>query len=143
MKKFILTGLILLVGWLGFAYASAAWTRGQFNREVESLLQSPRDMTETSLASLILNKAKEFGMDVRPEDIQIRIGPTDRKTVTSNLLENKGFKVETRRLTLQVQYRQHFLGTSRIYTLNRERIFTAQAAVPMPPPPQGTEIPEN
>jgi hypothetical protein len=82
-------------------------------------------------------------MELRPEDIQIRIGPSDRETTTSNLLENKGFKVEVRRLTLQVQYGQPFLGTTRLYTLNRDRTFAAEAAPPTPSPAIQTETPEN
>jgi len=143
MKKVIFIGLFVLLGWLGFSYVSAAWTRGEFTREVESLLESPRDLTEASLVPLILNKAQQFGMVLRPEDIQVHIGPADRDTTTSNLLENKGFKVEVRRLTLQIQYGQPFLGTTRLYTLYRDRTFAADASFPTPPTPAQTEPPEN
>jgi len=143
MKKIILIGLCVVLGWLGFSYASAAWTRGQFTREVESFLESPRDLTESNLVPLILNKAKQFGMELRPEDIQVQIGPSDRETTTSNLLQNKGFKVEVRRLTLQMQYGQPFLGTTRLFTFYRERIFAAQATLPTPQPAEQTETPEN
>lgn len=143
MKKIILIGLFIVLGWLGFAYVSASWTRGQFTREAESLLESPRDLTEESLVPLLLNKAQQFGMELRPEDIQVKIGPSDRETTTSKLLQNKGFKVEVRRLTLQIQYGQPFLGAIRHYTFYRERTFTAQAAPSIPPSPVSTEIPEN
>jgi hypothetical protein len=143
MKKIIFIGLFVVLGWLGFSYVSAAWTRGEFTREVESLLESPRDLTEANLVPLILNKAQQFGMELRPEDIQIRIGPSNRETTTSNLLQNKGFKVEVRRLTLQIQYGQPFLGTTRLYTLYRERTFAAEAAPPTPSPAVPTETPEN
>jgi hypothetical protein len=143
MKKIILIGCLLAAGWLGFSYASAAWTRGQFTREAESLLESPRDLSEASLVPLLLNKAQQFGMELRPEDIQVRIGPSDRETTTSKLLQDKGFTVEVRRLTLQMQYGQPFLGTIRHYTFYRERTFTAQAAPSFPPPAVSTEIPEN
>lgn len=143
MKKIILIGFLLLAGWLGFSFVSAAWTRGQFTREVESYLESPRDLTESTLVPLLLNKAQQFGMELRPEDIQLRIGSSDRETITSNLLEKKGFKVEVRRLTLQIQYGQPFLGTLRRHTLYRERTFTAQAAPSTPPPAVPTETPEN
>jgi hypothetical protein len=144
MKKIFLIGLfIIILGWLGFSYFSAAWTRAQFTREVESLLESPRDLTETSLEPLILYKAKQFGMDLRPEDIQIRIGPSNQETTTSNLLQNKGFRVEVRRLTLQIEYGQPFLGSIHHYTFYRDRTFTFQASPSTPPPAVSTEIPEN
>jgi hypothetical protein len=143
MKKIILIGFLLAAGWLGFSYASAAWTRGQFTREAESLLESPRELSEANLVPLLLNKAQQFGMELRPEDIQVSIGPSDRETTTSKLLQNKGFTVEVRRLTLQIQYGQPFLGTIRHYTFYRERTFTAQAAPSIPPPPVSTEIPGN
>jgi len=143
MKKTIFIGLFIFLAWLGFSYVSAAWTRGQFTREAESLLESPRDLSEASLVPLLLNKAQQFGMELRPEDIQVRIGPSDRETTTSNLLQNKGFRVEVRRLTLQIKYGQPFLGTMRHYTFYRERTYTAQAAPSIALPPVSTEIPEN
>jgi hypothetical protein len=82
-------------------------------------------------------------MELRPEDIQIRIGPSDQETPTSKLMKNKGFNVEVRRLTLQIQYGQPFLGSTRPYTLYRERIFAAEASPPTPPPSVQSETPEN
>ncbi|HET6466232.1 MAG TPA: hypothetical protein VFH55_11535 [Nitrospiria bacterium] len=143
MKKIIFITLFVVLGWLGYSYASAAWTRGQFTREVESLLESPRDLTESSLVPLILNKAQQFGMELRPEDIQIQIGPSNQETTTSNLLQNKGFRVEVRRLTLQFEYGQPFLGSTQRYTFYRDRTFASQAAPSIPPPAVSTEIPEN
>jgi len=143
MKKIIFVCIFVVLGWFGFSYVSAAWTRGQFSREVESLLESPRDLTESSLTSLILNKAEQFGMELRPEDIQIQIGPSNQETTTSNLLQNKGFKVEMRRLTLQFEYGQPFLGFIRHYAFYRDRTYLVQAAPPVPTPPVSTEIPED
>ena len=143
MKKIIFIALFVVLGWLGFSYISAAWTRGQFTREVESLLESPRDLTESSLVPLILNKAQQFGMELRPEDIQIQIGPSNQETTTSNLLQNKGFRVEVRRLTLQFEYGQPLLGSIQRYTFYRDRTFASKAAPPTPPPAVSTGIPEN
>lgn len=141
MKKTILIILFLFLGWVGFAYASAAWTRSQFTQEVDSLLASPRELSEANLIPLILNKARQSGIELRPEDIHIRITSADRETTTSRLLENKGFKVEVRMLTLHVQYGQSFLGTSRHHTLDRERTFTFQITPLVQPPTEQMETP--
>lgn len=139
MKKSILIIIVLILGWLGFSYASAAWTRMQFTEEVDSLLASPRELSETNLIPMILNKAQQFGIELRPEDIEVRIISADRETTTSRLLENKGFKADVRVLTLHLQYGQSLLGASRIYTLDRERTFTAQIT---PSAPQTETPPE-
>lgn len=140
MKKSILI-ITLILGWLGFSYVSAAWTRMQFTEEVDSLLASPRELSEANLIPMILNKAQPLGIELRPEDIQVRIGPVDRETTTSRLLENKGFKADVRMLTLHIQYGQSFLGTSRLHTLDRERTFTAEITPATPPPAVQTETP--
>ncbi|MBI3994635.1 MAG: hypothetical protein HY349_01530 [Nitrospirae bacterium] len=141
MKKIILIVIFLVLGWLGFSYVSAAWTREQFTQEVDSLLASPRDLTETGLPPLILNKAGQFGIELLPEDIRIEILSADRETTTSRLLESKGFKTDTRILTLHIQYRQSVLGTSRLFTLDRERSFTAQIGPSAPRPDERMEVP--
>lgn len=126
MKKIILIILFFILGWLGFSYLSAAWTRGQFTQEVDSFLASPRDLSESNLTPLILNKARQFGIELRPEEVRIHITSADRETTTSRLLENKGFKADVRILTLHIQYGQPLFGASRLYTLDRERTFTAE-----------------
>lgn len=130
MKKIVFLVTFLTLGWLGFSYFSAYWTRGQFIQEVDSLLESPRDLTEGTLTPLILNKAGQFGLVVRPEDIQVQIAASDHETTTSRLIESKGLKAETRVLTLQIRYSQSVLGVPRSYMLDRKRFFTAQIAVP-------------
>ncbi len=126
MKKIVFIALFLILGWIGFSYATAAWTREQFIQEVDSLLESPRDLTEALLIPLILNKAQPFGLSLRPEDVRVRFASSDRETTTSKLIENKGFKAEVQTLSLHIEYGQTVLGTSHLYTLDRERIFTAQ-----------------
>ncbi|HUK56550.1 MAG TPA: hypothetical protein VLY20_07815 [Nitrospiria bacterium] len=128
MKKIVLIGLLLAAGGLGFSYATAAWSRGQFAREVDSYMESARDLTESGLTPLLLNKAHRFGLELRPEDIRLRVEASDRDPTTSRLLESKGFKTEVRHLTLDIRYGQPFWGSTRMYTLHRERIFTFQAA---------------
>jgi hypothetical protein len=108
---------------------------------VDSLLASPRELSEANLIPLILNKARQSGIELRPEDIQIRITSADRETITSRLLENKGFKVEVRMLTLHIQYGQSFLGTSRLHTLDRKRTFTFQITPLVQPPTEQMETP--
>jgi hypothetical protein len=93
------------------------------------------------LVPLILNKARPFGIELRPEDIQIRITSADRETTTSRLIENKGFKADVRVLTLHIQYGQPLFGTSRLHTLDRERTFTAQITPSGQPPVERTETP--
>lgn len=139
MKKTLLLIVILSLGWLGFAYFSAAWTRLQFTQEVDSLLGSPRDVSEANLPPLILSKARPFGMEILPEDIQVEISPADTETTTSRLLESKGFTAETRILTLHIRYRQSILGRPRYYTLDRERTFTSRIAPSTQPPVQLNE----
>lgn len=141
MKKIGVIALVVLLGWLGFSYVSAAWTRGQFTQEVDSFLQSPRDLSEANLIPLILNKAQQFGIEVRPEDIRVRIASADRKTITSKLLENKGVKTDVRTLSLHIRYGQTYLGTSRLYTMDRERTFTAQISLSAQPPVELTDSP--
>jgi hypothetical protein len=140
MKKIVVIALVVLFGWLGFSYVSAAWTRERFTDEVDSFLQSPRDLSESMLIPLILNKARQYGMELRPEDIRMTITSSDRETTTSKLLENKGLKTDVRTLSLHVQYEQSFLGSSRLYTLDRERTFTAQIS-PSAEPPTGLTDP--
>ena len=141
MKKIILIVILLVLGWIGFAYLSAAWTREQFTQEVDSLLASPRDLTEANLIPLILNKARQFGIELHPEDVRIQITSADRETTTSRLLENKGFKADVRTLTLHIQYEQPLLGTFRLYTLDRERTFTARISPSAPRPAERMEMP--
>jgi len=139
MKRAILIAVVLLLGWAGFSYFSAAWDREQFIREVDSLLQSPRELSESNLIPLILHKAQQSGIELRPEDIQVRIESADRETTTSKLLENKGFKADVRTLNLRVQYRQSYLGASRSHILSRERSFTS-SITPLTQPPADTPI---
>jgi len=126
MKKAVLIGLAVLIGWAGFSYFSASWNREQFTNEVDSLLQSPRDLNEASLIPLILHKAKLSSVDLRPEDINVKFESVNRETTTSNLLENKGFSADVRKLDLHLVYRQTFLGITKTLTLDRERTFTSQ-----------------
>jgi len=141
MKKVILLSAVLIIGWVGFSFASAVWTRTQFTGEVDSFLASPRELSETNLMPLILNKARQFGIVIRPEDIQVRITSSDRETTTSRLMENKGLKAEVRMLTLHIEYGQSFLGTTRHYSLDRERTFTAQVTPSAQTPTEQTEPP--
>ena len=134
MKKAVLLGLVFLVGWIGFVYSSAVWSRLQFTREVDSLLESPRELNEADLPSLILNKARQFGMEVDPEDIAVRIETADVETTTSRLVEKKGFTANVLVLSLRMSYTQSVLGMSRQYTLNRERRFTSRVSLPSPLP---------
>jgi hypothetical protein len=126
MKKTVFTLLFLILGWIGFSYAAAAWTREQFIQEVDSFLESPRDLTEAILIPLILNKAQQSGISIRPEDVRVRFASSDRETTTSRMIENKGFKAEVQTLALHIQYGQTVLGLSHLYTLDRERTFTSR-----------------
>jgi hypothetical protein len=143
MKKIVFTLLFLILGWIGFSYATAAWTREQFIQEVDSLLESPRDLTEAMLIPLILNKAQQSGISLRPEDVRVRFASSDRETTTSRLIENKGFKAEIQTLALHIQYGQTVLGTFHLYTLDRERTFTARITpLSQPPGEQKEPLPE-
>jgi hypothetical protein len=139
MKKTILIAVVIVLGWAGFSYFSAAWNREQFIREVDSFLESPRELSESNLVPLILRKATQSGIELRPEDIQVRIESADRETTTSKLLENKGFKADVRTLNLHVKYRQSYLGASRTHILIRERTFTS-GITPSTQPPADTPI---
>lgn len=139
MKKVVVIALVVLLGWLGVSYISAAWTREQFTEEIDSLLQSPRDLSKSNLIPLILNKARQFGMKLRPEDIRMTITSADRETTTSRLFENKGFKTDVRTLSLHIRYEQPYLGSSGIHTLDRERTFTAGIGLPEESPTQLTD----
>ena len=141
MKKIVVLAVFLILGWLGFSFFSAYWARAQFTEEVDSLLQSPRDLSEGSLTPLILNKAGQFGITVDPQDVQIRIAAADPETTTSRLIEKRGLTAEVRILTLHMRYGQSTLGISRSYTLDRKRIFTAQAVIPTQTPSDPQALP--
>lgn len=128
MKKILFLGLVILAGWIGFGYFSAAWNRTQFINEVDSLLGTPREMNEKTLPPLILNKAKQFKIDLEPEDIEVRILRAARETTTGARLQQKAFTVDTRILTLHITYGQSALGKHKRYTLDRERTFTYRIA---------------
>ena len=54
------------------------WIR--FEREVDSFLQTPREMNEENFPVLLLNKATQLGLDLNPDDIDFRVTATDRDT---------------------------------------------------------------
>jgi thioredoxin reductase len=124
VKKLLYLGLVVLAGWVGFDYFSAMLNRTHFTNEVEALLGTPREMNEKTLPTLILNKAKQFEIDLEPEDIEVRISKAGRETGTGTRLQKKGFTVDTRTLTLHITYRQSVLGMDKDYTLDRQRTFT-------------------
>jgi hypothetical protein len=134
MKKTILLIVVLALGWAGFSYVSAAWTRNQFVQEVDSLLQSSQGLSEVSLPPLLLNKAQQFGIVLDPDDIEVRIGTTEVETTTSRLVEKKGLTANVLVLTLRMSYTQSVLGRPRGYTLSRERRFTSRVTPPSPLP---------
>ena len=128
MKKLLFLGLVILAGWIGFGYFSAAWNRTQFINEVDSLLGTPREINEKTLPPLILNKAKQFKIDLEPEDIEVRISRAARETTTGARLQQKAFTVETRILTLRIRFKQSVLGIIKSYSLDREGSFTSRIA---------------
>jgi len=134
MKKFALFTILLLAAWAGMTYINAGWTRHQFISEVDSLLETPRDLSESNLPSLILNKAVPLGITLNPEEVKITTAATDRETTVSRLMQGKGVSAENRVLTLEFQYHQSVMGFPRSYTLTRQRFFTVQAFTPTPPP---------
>ena len=81
-------------------------------------------MNQNNLPDLVLNKARQFGIEIKPEDVLVQITTTNQKTKTGRRLEGKGFTADTRRLTLKIVYEQSVLGMKKTYTLDRTRIFT-------------------
>ena len=141
MKKILFLAMLIIGGWAGFSYFSAAWTREQFAQEVDSLLTSARGLSEKSLEDLILNKADQFNILLTPEDIEIDIRASDRDTTTSRLVEPKGFTAETRVLILHIRYGQPLFGKPRFYALDRERFFTAGIRPSSSPSPEQHGLP--
>jgi len=141
MKKVGFISLLLILGWIGFSYATAALTREKFSQEVDSLLESPRDLTESNLIPLILHKAQQSGITLRPEDVRIQITSSDRETTTSRMIENKGFKAEVRTLALHFEYGQTVIGISHRHTYDRERTFTAEISPSSPSTVEPKETP--
>ena len=124
MKRTLTFIIVIVIGWLCFSYFSATWKRTQFISEVDSLLGTPRTMNQNNLPDLVLNKARQFGIEIKPEDVLVQITTTNQKTKTGRRLEGKGFTADTRRLTLKIVYEQSVLGMKKTYTLDRTRIFT-------------------
>ena len=139
MKKILTITLLIGIAWVVYAYFSSALEREKFIMEVDSLLGSPREITERNLPQLILNKTRETGIQVDPEAIEVTITSSDRETTTSRLLVKKGFVTHTQVLTIRFHYQQPFLGKMRIHNYERERSFTAEVA---PSGPQATELDE-
>jgi hypothetical protein len=102
---------------------------------VDSLLQTPREMTQKNLPGLIANKAGQRNIDVDPDEIDVRIRAADRSSQLSEKLEKKGLSAETRVMDLHFQYRQTVMGFTKTYSIDRERTFTARVV----PPSQGSE----
>ena len=140
MKKILTITLLVGIAWVLYAYLSSALEREKFILEVDSLLASPRDITERNLPQLILNKARQTGILIDPEAIEITITGSGRETTTSRLLTKKQFATHTRVLTLRFHYKQSFLGKMRIHDYERKRTFTAQVA---PFAPQASELDED
>jgi hypothetical protein len=115
---------MILAGWMGFGYFSAMLNRTHFINEVDALLGTPREMNEKTLPLLILNKAKQFEIDLEPGDIDVRISKAGRETRTGTGFKQKGLTIDTRTLTLHITYRQSVLWMDKDYTLDRERTFT-------------------
>ena len=126
MKKILILGLLLFAGWAGYSYFSAYMNWVQFSNEVDSFLQEPRALSEENLPPLILNKAKQFGINLDPKDIDVQISATDKETTISGLIGNKGLKAENRIISLHIRATQTILGTTKSYTLDRKRTFTAR-----------------
>ena len=139
MKKVLTITLLIGIAWVIYAYLSSALERERFILEVDSLLASPRGITERNLPQLILNKARQTGIQIDPEAIEVTITGTGRETTTSRLFAKKGFVTHTRVLTVRFHYKQSFLGKLRIHDYERERTFTAQVA---PSTSQASEIDE-
>lgn len=143
MKKALGLGILLAAG-VAYAFASAAWTRGQFVQEVDGYLASPRDLNSATFPDLILMKAKSLELALERDQIQLEIRDAERPTTTSKHLTGKGVAVQTQVMTLQIQYAQTIMGFKRYFRLDRERTFTSGAALPQtapPLPPSGPDLP--
>lgn len=131
MKKslvyLVLLGLMVSAG---YRYGSALLNKNRFIEEVDSLLNSPRDLSEKNLPALIQNKARLFGIDLDPNQILVKIKPAQKGTTTSRLVEGKGLVADTSTLTLRVPYSYPLFGMSIEGLLDRERTFTAGIRVP-------------
>jgi hypothetical protein len=140
MKKLILFGILLLAGWAGFEFFSAYLDRTNFVNEVDSLLQTPREIGPANLPGLIVNKARERGIDLDPDEIDVRVQATDTDTELSSKFEGKGFSTENRKLDLHFQFSQTVMGITRTYSMDRERTFTARVTPPSSDPSESDEI---
>jgi hypothetical protein len=124
MKNLLFIAILFLAGWAGYSFFAAYLDRVNFQNEMDSLLQTPRELSENTLPGMIENKAAERNIDVNPEDIDVRIGPAGRSSQLSERFEKKGVEAETRVLDLHFEYSQTVMGLTRTYSFDRERTFT-------------------
>lgn len=137
MKNLVLIAILFLAGWAGYSFFAAYLDRVNFQNEVDSLLQTPRELNENNLPGLIANKAAQRNIDVNPDEIDVRIRAADRASTLSEKFENKGVSAETRVLNLHFEYSQTVMGMTRNYSLDRERTFTSSVS---PSPPESPDI---
>lgn len=135
MKGMIALVVVMLIGYAGFTGMKQLKTNGDFAERVDHELNFVDENSMDSVKKDLVSEAGKLGIDLKPENINIKCEDTERRTEAQHLIGNKlDVAFVNKLVTITVDYTQPILAIPFHKQITQSHIRQVQAPRKEPSP---------
>lgn len=128
--------LVMLLVIAGIGFGAWQWIDGMSNTEkirgfMQDALEDGKGKDEQAFKQTIVARAKNIGVDLKPEDIRVTITDGGGSLLTGTV-NNEGLKSSSRTVKISIPYRYKVLGLSLTPAIEDGRTYTSTQMIMNP-----------